>query len=133
MDGLLVKCMFFLFQFFIACGLGNGRKTRPDDPFRKPNRGMWRLMEKNFYSDVQIDMKNLEGSLSIYLSLILLRPPFLSLSLSLFLLHSLFPSLFIYLLSFSLSLYLFFFFFTLSFLLSLSLLTLFHSLHLCIP
>uniref|UniRef100_J3L3V1 PARP-type domain-containing protein n=1 Tax=Oryza brachyantha TaxID=4533 RepID=J3L3V1_ORYBR len=42
-------------QVFIACGLGK-RKNTPDDPFRKPNTGMWWLMTKHFNSGVAVDM-----------------------------------------------------------------------------
>lgn len=42
-------------QVFIACGLGKG-KTFPDDPFRKPNTGMWWLMTEHFNSGVTVDM-----------------------------------------------------------------------------
>ncbi|XP_052142880.1 polynucleotide 3'-phosphatase ZDP [Oryza glaberrima] len=42
-------------QVFIACGLGKG-KTFPDDPFRKPNTGMWWLMREHFNSGVTVDM-----------------------------------------------------------------------------
>ncbi|KAF0919079.1 hypothetical protein E2562_028299 [Oryza meyeriana var. granulata] len=42
-------------QVFIACGLGKG-KTTPDDPFRKPNTGMWWLMTEHFNSGVVVDM-----------------------------------------------------------------------------
>ncbi|XP_078431210.1 phosphoesterase isoform X2 [Wolffia australiana] len=44
-------------QIFIACGLGNGKSKKPDDLFRKPNSGMWRMMEKNFNSHIKIDME----------------------------------------------------------------------------
>ncbi|OMO92491.1 Zinc finger, PARP-type [Corchorus olitorius] len=42
-------------QVFIACGIGkSGGKA--DDPFRKPNPGMWHIMEKHFNSGIPIDM-----------------------------------------------------------------------------
>lgn len=42
-------------QVFIACGVGSaGGKV--DDPFRKPNPGMWHIMEKHFNSGIPIDM-----------------------------------------------------------------------------
>ncbi|KAL3821254.1 hypothetical protein ACJIZ3_007159 [Penstemon smallii] len=40
-------------QVFIACGLSSGE---PEDPFRKPKPGMWRVMEKEFNSGLPIDM-----------------------------------------------------------------------------
>ncbi|XP_021288733.1 polynucleotide 3'-phosphatase ZDP isoform X1 [Herrania umbratica] len=39
-------------QVFIACGLGG----KVDDPFRKPNPGMWHIMEKHFNSGIPIDI-----------------------------------------------------------------------------
>ncbi|CAO2194618.1 unnamed protein product [Urochloa humidicola] len=42
-------------QVFIACGLGKGKGT-PDDPYRKPNPGMWWLMAQHFNSGIEIDM-----------------------------------------------------------------------------
>ncbi|MQL84963.1 hypothetical protein Taro_017484 [Colocasia esculenta] len=42
-------------QVFIACGLGKG-KDQSGDPFRKPNPGMWRILEKYFNSGIAIDM-----------------------------------------------------------------------------
>ncbi|CAA6665933.1 unnamed protein product [Spirodela intermedia] len=42
-------------QIFIACGLGKG-KDQPQDPFRKPNPGLWRLLEKHFNSKIAVDM-----------------------------------------------------------------------------
>ncbi|KAL0301252.1 UNVERIFIED_CONTAM: Polynucleotide 3'-phosphatase ZDP [Sesamum radiatum] len=38
---------------FIACGLSSGK---PEDPFRKPKPGMWRIMEKEFNSGLEVDM-----------------------------------------------------------------------------
>ncbi|XP_045813384.1 polynucleotide 3'-phosphatase ZDP isoform X2 [Trifolium pratense] len=45
-------------QVFIACGVGKSGKagTKEDDPFRKPEPGMWQLMEKYFNSGITIDM-----------------------------------------------------------------------------
>jgi bifunctional polynucleotide phosphatase/kinase len=43
-------------QVFIACGLGQGKGT-PDDPYRKPNPGMWWLMAQHFNSGIEIDME----------------------------------------------------------------------------
>ncbi|PNY04135.1 polynucleotide 3'-phosphatase ZDP-like protein [Trifolium pratense] len=45
-------------QVFIACGVGKSGKagTKEDDPFRKPEPGMWQLMEKHFNSGITIDM-----------------------------------------------------------------------------
>ncbi|KAL2476433.1 Polynucleotide 3'-phosphatase ZDP [Abeliophyllum distichum] len=40
-------------QVFIACGLSSGK---PEDPFRKPKPGMWRIMEKQFNSGLPVDM-----------------------------------------------------------------------------
>ncbi|XP_039026843.1 polynucleotide 3'-phosphatase ZDP-like [Hibiscus syriacus] len=42
-------------QVFIACGIGSSG-GKADDPFRKPNTGMWHIMEKNFNSGIPIDM-----------------------------------------------------------------------------
>ncbi|XP_058221498.1 polynucleotide 3'-phosphatase ZDP isoform X2 [Rhododendron vialii] len=42
-------------QVFIACGIGkSGGQT--EDPFRKPNPGMWHLMDWHFNSGISIDM-----------------------------------------------------------------------------
>lgn len=42
-------------QVFIACGMGkSGNKAV--DPFRKPETGMWRIMEQHFNSGIAIDM-----------------------------------------------------------------------------
>ncbi|KAI3843296.1 hypothetical protein MKX03_025527 [Papaver bracteatum] len=41
-------------QVFIACGFDNSAKGK--DLFRKPNTGMWRLMEQQFNSGIPIDM-----------------------------------------------------------------------------
>ncbi|KAI3900255.1 hypothetical protein MKW92_026918 [Papaver armeniacum] len=41
-------------QVFIACGFDNAGKGK--DLFRKPNTGMWRLMEQQFNSGIPIDM-----------------------------------------------------------------------------
>ncbi|KAL0406731.1 UNVERIFIED_CONTAM: Polynucleotide 3'-phosphatase ZDP [Sesamum latifolium] len=40
-------------QVFIACGLSSGK---PEDPFRKPKPGMWRIMEREFNSGLEVDM-----------------------------------------------------------------------------
>ncbi|KAG8386419.1 hypothetical protein BUALT_Bualt03G0146800 [Buddleja alternifolia] len=40
-------------QVFIACGLSSGQ---PEDPFRKPKPGMWKIMEKEFNSGLSVDM-----------------------------------------------------------------------------
>ncbi|KAL7129448.1 hypothetical protein ABFS83_13G066500 [Erythranthe nasuta] len=40
-------------QVFIACGVSSGK---PEDPFRKPKPGMWKIMEKEFNSGLPIDM-----------------------------------------------------------------------------
>ncbi|XP_064969538.1 polynucleotide 3'-phosphatase ZDP-like isoform X4 [Musa acuminata AAA Group] len=40
---------------FIACGLGKN-KDGTDDPFRKPQPGMWKLMEEHFNSSIAVDM-----------------------------------------------------------------------------
>ncbi|KAK8527497.1 hypothetical protein V6N13_085326 [Hibiscus sabdariffa] len=42
-------------QAFIACGIGSSG-GKADDPFRKPNPGMWHIMEKQFNSGIPIDM-----------------------------------------------------------------------------
>ncbi|XVF18617.1 hypothetical protein REPUB_Repub11eG0038000 [Reevesia pubescens] len=42
-------------QVFIACGIGSSG-GKADDPFRKPNPGMWHIMEKHFNSGIPIDM-----------------------------------------------------------------------------
>uniref|UniRef100_A0A2N9F9V3 PARP-type domain-containing protein n=1 Tax=Fagus sylvatica TaxID=28930 RepID=A0A2N9F9V3_FAGSY len=41
-------------QVFIACGL-SGSSSGPADPFRKPELGMWHVMEKHFNSGISID------------------------------------------------------------------------------
>ncbi|XP_074351132.1 polynucleotide 3'-phosphatase ZDP-like isoform X3 [Apium graveolens] len=42
-------------QVFIACGIGkSGNKAV--DPYRKPEAGMWRIMEQHFNSGIPIDM-----------------------------------------------------------------------------
>ncbi|XP_025662150.1 polynucleotide 3'-phosphatase ZDP-like [Arachis hypogaea] len=43
-------------QVFIACGLPSKANITNADPFRKPNPGMWRLMEKHFNSGIAIDV-----------------------------------------------------------------------------
>ncbi|RYR05750.1 hypothetical protein Ahy_B06g085568 isoform C [Arachis hypogaea] len=43
-------------QVFIACGLPSKANITDADPFRKPNPGMWRLMEKHFNSGIVIDV-----------------------------------------------------------------------------
>ncbi|XP_057766424.1 polynucleotide 3'-phosphatase ZDP isoform X2 [Salvia miltiorrhiza] len=40
-------------QVFIACGVSSGQ---PEDLFRKPKPGMWKIMEKEFNSGLPIDM-----------------------------------------------------------------------------
>lgn len=50
-----IDCVKVPIQVFIACGLGKG-KGIPDDPFRKPNPGMWWLMRAHFNSGIAIDM-----------------------------------------------------------------------------
>ncbi|KAL6566373.1 hypothetical protein OROGR_001988 [Orobanche gracilis] len=40
-------------QVFIACGLSS---VQPEDPFRKPRTGMWKIMEKEFNSGLPVDM-----------------------------------------------------------------------------
>ncbi|THU65074.1 hypothetical protein C4D60_Mb01t33300 [Musa balbisiana] len=50
-----IKCVKLPIQVFIACGLGRN-KDQNDDPFRKPQPGMWKLMEENFNSGIKIDM-----------------------------------------------------------------------------
>ncbi|KAI9083615.1 hypothetical protein K1719_034557 [Acacia pycnantha] len=45
-------------QVFIACGLGKSGKAvnKEEDPFRKPQPGMWHLMEQHLNSGIPIDM-----------------------------------------------------------------------------
>ncbi|CAL0333718.1 unnamed protein product [Lupinus luteus] len=47
-------------QVFIACGLSKSGRVqaaiKEDDPFRKPEPGMWQLMKQHFNSDISIDM-----------------------------------------------------------------------------
>ncbi|XP_004969877.1 polynucleotide 3'-phosphatase ZDP isoform X2 [Setaria italica] len=50
-----IECVKVPIQVFIACGLGKGKGT-PDDPYRKPNPGMWCLMAQHFNSGIEIDM-----------------------------------------------------------------------------
>ncbi|RLM92787.1 polynucleotide 3' [Panicum miliaceum] len=50
-----IECVKVPIQVFIACGLGQGKGT-PDDPYRKPNPGMWWLMAQHFNSGIEIDM-----------------------------------------------------------------------------
>jgi len=50
-----IECVKVPMQVFIACGLGQGKGT-PDDPYRKPNPGMWWLMAQHFNSGIEIDM-----------------------------------------------------------------------------
>lgn len=50
-----IECVKAPIQVFIACGLGKG-KGIPDDPYRKPNPGMWWLMAQHFNSGIKIDM-----------------------------------------------------------------------------
>lgn len=45
-------------QVFIACGL-SGSSSGPADPFRKPELGMWHVMEKHFNSGISIDKDQL--------------------------------------------------------------------------
>ncbi|XP_071730109.1 polynucleotide 3'-phosphatase ZDP [Rutidosis leptorrhynchoides] len=40
-------------QVFIACGVSKGKE---EDPFRKPQTGMWRIMQQQFNSGIEIDM-----------------------------------------------------------------------------
>ncbi|KAB1216481.1 Polynucleotide 3'-phosphatase ZDP [Morella rubra] len=42
-------------QVFVACGLG-GSSGQAADAFRKPNLGMWHIMERHFNSGISIDM-----------------------------------------------------------------------------
>ena len=51
-------------QVFIACGVGSAG-GKADDPFRKPNPGMWHIMEKHFNSGIPIDMDQLFSSSSL--------------------------------------------------------------------
>ncbi|KAI7739198.1 hypothetical protein M8C21_016173 [Ambrosia artemisiifolia] len=43
----------FIKLVFIACGASKGQEV---DPFRKPQPGMWRIMEQHFNSGIAIDM-----------------------------------------------------------------------------
>ncbi|XP_076934548.1 polynucleotide 3'-phosphatase ZDP-like [Bidens hawaiensis] len=40
-------------QVFISCGVSKGKEV---DPFRKPQPGMWRIMEQQFNSGIPIDL-----------------------------------------------------------------------------
>nr|XP_043627568.1 polynucleotide 3'-phosphatase ZDP-like isoform X2 [Erigeron canadensis] len=40
-------------QVYIACGVSKGQEQ---DPFRKPQPGMWRIMEQQFNSGIPVDM-----------------------------------------------------------------------------
>ncbi|XVE63376.1 hypothetical protein DITRI_Ditri07aG0015200 [Diplodiscus trichospermus] len=42
-------------QVFIACGVGSSG-GKADDPYRKPNPGMWHIMAKHFNSGIAVDM-----------------------------------------------------------------------------
>lgn len=50
-------------QVFIACGIGKSG-GQAEDPFRKPNPGMWHLMDQHFNSGISIDMDQLFSFLS---------------------------------------------------------------------
>ncbi|URE11598.1 Polynucleotide kinase 3 phosphatase [Musa troglodytarum] len=50
-----IKCVKVPIQVFIACGMGKN-KDGTDDPFRKPQPGMWKLMEEHFNSSIAVDM-----------------------------------------------------------------------------
>ncbi|RZC72739.1 hypothetical protein C5167_048216 [Papaver somniferum] len=49
-----IDCVKVPIQVFIACGFDSAGKGK--DLFRKPNTGMWRLMEQQFNSGIPIDM-----------------------------------------------------------------------------
>ncbi|XP_024959936.1 polynucleotide 3'-phosphatase ZDP [Cynara cardunculus var. scolymus] len=49
----LIKLVNVPIQVFIACGISKGKE---EDPFRKPQPGMWRIMEQEFNSGIPIDM-----------------------------------------------------------------------------
>nr|CAD1834054.1 unnamed protein product [Ananas comosus var. bracteatus] len=57
-----IKCVnladsgYMWLQVFIACGLGES-KNQACDPFRKPEPGMWRLMQEHLNSGIAIDME----------------------------------------------------------------------------
>ncbi|KAG6489957.1 hypothetical protein ZIOFF_051239 [Zingiber officinale] len=51
-----IKCVNVPVQVFIACGLGKSKDQTPDDLFRKPQPGMWTLMEKYLNSGIEVDM-----------------------------------------------------------------------------
>ncbi|KAK4285874.1 hypothetical protein QN277_002508 [Acacia crassicarpa] len=53
-----IKKVMVPIQVFIACGLGKSGKAvnKEEDPFRKPQPGMWHLMEQHFNSGIPIDM-----------------------------------------------------------------------------
>lgn len=54
-------------QVFIACGIGkSGNKAV--DPFRKPEAGMWRIMEQHFNSGIPVDMDQLFPLLAFFYS-----------------------------------------------------------------
>ncbi|KAK9077447.1 hypothetical protein SSX86_005784 [Deinandra increscens subsp. villosa] len=52
LDGF-IKLVNVPIQVFIACGVSKGKEQ---DPFRKPQTGMWRIMEQQFNSGITIDM-----------------------------------------------------------------------------
>lgn len=49
----------YVLQVFIACGIGKSKDQTPDDPFRKPQPGMWKLMERYLNSGIEVDMDQL--------------------------------------------------------------------------
>ncbi|XP_074575804.1 polynucleotide 3'-phosphatase ZDP [Curcuma longa] len=51
-----LKCVNVPIQVFIACGIGKSKDQTPDDPFRKPQPGMWELLEKYLNSGIEVDM-----------------------------------------------------------------------------
>lgn len=53
-----LTCGYLFLQVFIACGLG-GSSGQAADAFRKPNLGMWHIMERHFNSGISIDMDQL--------------------------------------------------------------------------
>ncbi|KAK1418104.1 hypothetical protein QVD17_27243 [Tagetes erecta] len=52
LDGF-IKLVNVPIQVFIACGVSKGQEV---DPFRKPQPGMWRIMEQQFNSGIPVDM-----------------------------------------------------------------------------
>lgn len=52
-------------QVFIACGIGKSG-DKAEDPFRKPEPGMWHIMEQHFNSGIAINMDQLFPYFSLF-------------------------------------------------------------------